>query len=147
MEPYEGKNNQITLTVRAAGSGDVYHDGEFLSLRVYASRDCYLKISHVDKDNMVQVIYPSVEKDNAFIKGGETRIIPDNTRFLLEYPYGVEYILVAAYDRPFTFVPQAPAQISRAVISRGLKVVTDGLRTEMDPVATAKYTYTIEPRP
>jgi TolB-like protein len=148
MEPYEGKNNRITLTVKAAGSDDVYHDGEFLSLRVYANRDCYLKISHVDKDNMVQVIYPLVEKDTAFIRGGETRIIPDNTRFFLEYPYGVEYILVAAYDRPFTFVPQAPAQqISRAVISRGLKVVTEGLRTEMEPIATAKYTYTIEPRP
>jgi TolB-like protein len=146
MEPYEGKNNRITLTVTTTGSGDVYHDREFLSLRIYASRDCYLKITRVDKDNMVKVIYPFGEKDSAFIRGGQTRIISDNTRFLLEYPYGIEYILVAAYDKPFTFVPQAEAQISRAVISRGLKVVAADTRTEMDPVATAKCRYTIEPR-
>ncbi|MDR1904071.1 MAG: DUF4384 domain-containing protein [Treponema sp.] len=147
MEPYEGKNNRITLTVTKSGLNNVYYDGEFLALQIYASRDCYLKITHVDKDNMVQVIYPLGEKDTAFIRGGQTRTMPDNTRFLLQYPYGTEYILVAAYDGPFTFVPQAPAQMSRSLISRGLRVLREDTFTEMEPIATAKYSYTILPRP
>jgi hypothetical protein len=61
-------------------------------------------------------------------------------------PFGEEYILVAAYDQPFTPGAGGGGSISDAAISRGL-VVESGEGAEkgkpISPMATAKFSYTI----
>jgi hypothetical protein len=98
----------------------------------------------VDVNGITQVIYPVSAQDNNFIRGGQTRRIPDNTRYRMNQPFGEEMILVAAYDRPFTS-GQVSGTLNAATITRGLTVESDN-RTTMSPSATAKFSYTILPR-
>jgi hypothetical protein len=146
VDPYAGKNNHFTFTVSPDDLDGVYYDGEYMTMRVYSDRDCYFRIVHVDVNGTAQVIYPTDRRDNNFIRAGETRRIPDNTRFRMGAPFGEEYILVAAYEQPFTPGAGSGDRISDTVISRGLVVESDegtGKGKAMNPVATAKFSYTI----
>jgi hypothetical protein len=141
LEPYNGKNNAFTLSVSPDDLDGIYYDGEYMTLRLYAARDCYFQITHVDVDGNTQVIYPSSSRDNNFIHAGEMRQIPDNTRFRLRAPFGEEYILVAAYDRPFTPAGSGATPLSDSAVARGMDVLGGDA-----PVATAKFSYTILPK-
>jgi len=146
VDPYAGKNNKWAFTVTPDVLDGIYYDGDLMSMRVYSARDCYFRIIHVDVNGSTQVIYPASARDNNFIRAGETRSIPDNTRFRMGAPFGEEIILAAAYDRQFTLNPSsAAAPLSADSITRGLTVESDN-RTAMSPSATAKFSYTILPR-
>jgi hypothetical protein len=146
VDPYAGKNNPFTFTVSPDDLDGLYYDGEYMSMRLYSEGDCYFRIVHVDVNGTAQVIYPTTGRDNNFIRAGETRRIPDNTRFRMGPPFGEEYILVAAYDQPFTPGAEAGGRISEAVISRGIVMESNegaGKGSPLSPVATAKFSYTI----
>jgi hypothetical protein len=146
VDPYAGRNNRFIFTVSPDDLDGVYYDGEYMTMRIYSERDCYFRIVHVDVNGTAQVIYPTNYRDNNFIRAGESRRIPDNTRFRMGAPVGEEYILVAAYDQPFTPGAGAGGRVSDAVISRGLIVESDagvGNGSPISPVATAKFSYTI----
>jgi hypothetical protein len=89
------------------------------------------------------VIYPVSPRDNNFIKAGETRQIPDNTRFRMTRPYGEEMILVGAYEKPFAIQGNSTAPLSNQLLVRGITVEREDTRTDIRPVATAKFTYRI----
>jgi len=146
VDPYAGKNNKWTFTVTPDVLDGIYYDGDLMSMRLYSARDCYFRIIHVDVNGITQIIYPTSAQDNNFIRAGETRRIPDNTRFRMGSPFGEEMILAAAYERPFTLNPQSGAgTLSADSITRGLTVESDN-RTQMSPSSTAKFSYTILPR-
>ena len=144
VDPYAGRNNQWTFTVTPDVLDGIYYDGDYMTMRLYSARDCYFRIIHVDVNGGTQVIYPTSARDNNLIRAGETRRIPDNTRFRMGPPFGEELILVAAYERPFTLNPQS-GTLSADSITRGLTVESDN-RTQMSPSVTAKFSYTILPR-
>jgi hypothetical protein len=139
VDPYSGRNNSWNFTVTPDVLDGIYRDGDYMSMRIYSAQDSYFRIIHVDVNGDSQVIYPLSERDNNFIRAGETRRIPDNTRYRLGAPFGEEIILVAAYDRPFAS-GQVSGTLSADSIIRGLTV--EG----MAPAATAKFSYTILPR-
>jgi hypothetical protein len=146
FDPYAGKHNPFAFTVSPDDLDGVYYDGEYMTMSIYSAQNCYFRIVHVDVNGTAQVIYPADRRDNNFIPAGETRRIPDNTRFRMGAPYGEEYILVAAYDQPFASGPGAGGRIADGVISRGLVVEADegtGTGRPISPVATAKFSYTI----
>jgi len=146
VDPYAGKNNKWNFTVSPDVLDGIYYDGDYMSMRLYSARDCYFRIIHVDVNGSAQIIYPTSARDNNFIKAGETRAIPDNTRFKMGSPFGEEIILVAAYDRPFTLATSSAATpISADNITRGLTVEGDN-RAAMSPSVTAKFSYTILPK-
>jgi hypothetical protein len=145
IAPYDGAHNAFKFTVTADDLDGVYHDGEYMTMRVYAERDCYFKIIHIDVNGAAQVIYPTSTRDDNFIKAGAARRIPDNTRFRLVAPFGEEYILAAAYERPFTLSSTAAGPLSDALITRGLIVQDEATRADTRPAATAKFSYTILP--
>jgi uncharacterized protein YkuJ len=143
---YAGTDNPFQLTVQTDKTNQEYHDGDYMTMQIYSARDAYLKVTHIDVNGNAQVIYPVSFQDNNFIRAGQTRQIPDNTRFRMTKPYGEEIILVAAYDAPFTVNPQnTAAPLSNNVLMRGLVVENTGTLTDMHPVATAKCTYRINP--
>jgi hypothetical protein len=146
LDPYGGKNNRFAFTVTPDDLDGVYYNGEYMTMRIYSERDCYFRIVHVDVNGTAQVIYPTTARDDNFIRAGETRRIPDNTRYRMGAPFGEEYILVAAYDRPFVPGTEGAGQISDSAISRGLTVEEQGAGGQMSSVATAKFSYTILPR-
>jgi len=142
--PYAGANNTWLFTATPDALDGIYYDGDSMSMQIYAQRDCYFRIIHIDVNGNTQVIYPTSARDNNFIKAGQTRRIPDNTRYRMGPPFGEEMILAAAYDRPFTPAPQS-VPLSADSISRSMTVEGDN-HTAMTPSATAKFSYTILPR-
>jgi hypothetical protein len=147
VQPYAGGNNRFAFTVTPDDLDGVYYEGEYMSMRLYSERDCWFRIVHVDVNGTAQVIYPTASRDNNFIRAGETRSIPDNTRYRMGAPYGEEYILTAAYDRPFRSEPGNGARISSGEITRGLTVEpAESGGSAQSPLATAKFSYTILPR-
>jgi len=141
---YSGGNNKWAFTVTPDVLDGIYYNGDLMSMLIYSARDCYFRIIHIDVNGNTQVIYPTSPNDNNFIRAGQTRRIPDNTRFRMGPPYGEEIILAAAYDRPFTS-GQLSGPLSADNITRGLTVESD-TNTAMSPSATAKFSYTILPR-
>jgi len=144
VDPYAGKNNKWNFTVTPDVLDGIYRDGDLMSMRIYSQRDCYFRITHVDVNGSVQIIYPLSPDDNNFIKAGQTRRIPDNTRFRMGPPFGEEIILVAAYDKPF-LPGQSSGTLSSDSIARGI-FVEDDSHAQMSPSVTAKFSYTILPR-
>ena len=142
--PYSGNNNRWNFTVTPDVLDGIYYDGDYMTMRIYSARDCYFRVIHVDVNGYTQVIYPVSSRDNNFIRAGETRRIPDNTRFRMHDPYGEEMILVSAYDQPFV-QGQISGSFSADSIARGLTVV-DNNRASISPSATARLFYTILPR-
>ena len=140
IAPYSGKDNAFTLTVTPDDLDGIYYDGEYMTMQLYAERDCYFKISHLDVNGVIQVIYPVSSQENNFIRAGETRRIPDTARFRLGSPFGEEYILVAGYSKPFSIKNEGEERLSASAISRGL------YREDAQPFATAKFAYTILPK-
>jgi hypothetical protein len=144
VAPYSGGNNKWAFTVTPDVLDGIYYNGDLMSMQVYSARDCYFRIIHIDVNGNTQVIYPTSANDNNFIRAGQTRRIPDNTRFRMGPPYGEEIILAAAYDRPFT-PGQQSGPLNADNITRGLTVESDN-HTAMAPSATAKFSYTILPK-
>lgn len=145
LDPYAGKSNRWGFTVTPDVLDGIYYSGDYMSMRVFSERDAYFRIIHVDVNGNTQVIYPATEQDNNFIRAGETRGIPDNTRYRMGPPYGEEIILAAAYDRPFTLTGQGAAPLSADNITRSF-TVNSNTNTAMNPSVTAKYNYTILPK-
>jgi hypothetical protein len=145
LAPYEGAYNAFGLELRPNDLDGVYYDGEYMNFFITAARDCYFKITHVDVYGNSRRIYPLDRRDNNFLRAGERRLIPDNARYRLNAPFGEEYILIAAYERPFNVSAEPAAPVSRESISRGLTV--ESAEGPAVPAATAMFSYTILPRP
>lgn len=142
---YSGTGNPWRFTVQTDPSGGDYRDGDYMTLRVYSEKDAWFKITHIDVNGTAQVIYPVSPHDNNFIKAGETRQIPDNTRFRMTKPYGEEMILTGAYEKAFVIQSNRAAPVSNHLLVRGLVVEQENAQADMRPVATAKFTYRIGP--
>ncbi|MDR1029555.1 MAG: DUF4384 domain-containing protein [Treponema sp.] len=142
---YSGTDNLWRFTVQTDRSSGDYHEGDYMTLRIYAEKDAYFKVTHIDVNGSAQVIYPASPQDNNFIKAGETRQIPDTTRFRMTKPYGEEMILVGAYQRPFVMQTERAAPLSNQFLTRGIVVEREDTRTDMRPAATAQFTYRIGP--
>jgi hypothetical protein len=141
---YSGAGNPWRFTVQTDRSGGEYRDGDYMTLLIHSEKDAYFRITHVDVNGSAQVIYPVSPRDNNFIRAGETRQIPDNTRFRMTRPYGEEMILAAAYEKPFVVRTQDAAPLSNRLLVRGIIVESEDT-TAMRPAATAKFSYRIGP--
>jgi len=142
---YSGLDNPWRFTVQTDKTSGNYHDGEYMTMRIYSEKDAWFKVTHIDVNGNAQVIYPVSPIDNNFIKAGQTRQIPDNTRFKMTRPYGEEMILVGAYEKPFVIQTNLGGPLSNNLLVRGITVEREDSRTEMRPVATAKFAYSIGP--
>jgi len=143
VEPYEGTDNEWTFTICPDALDGIYYDGDFMSVYLYSSQDCYFRLIHVDVDGNMQVIYPVSPRDNNFIHAGQTRTIPDNTLYLMKQPFGEEMILASAFEQPFALGSfSTSALLSEETISRSFTVESDS-EEEMTPSVTANFSYTI----
>jgi hypothetical protein len=145
IAPYTGKSNKWVFTVTPDVLDGIYRDGSYMSMQLYSEQDCYFRIIHIDVNGNAQIIYPVSANDNNFIRAGQTRRIPDNTRYRMGPPFGEEIILAAAYERPFTLnIQSGAAPLSADALSRNMTAESDGNKP-MSPSATARFNYTILP--
>jgi TolB-like protein len=146
IAPFGGRDNAFGFTVKADDLDGVYHAGQYMTMRLYAEKDCYFRILHVGVGGNVQTLYPRSPGDDNFIKAGQTRRIPDNTRFKIAAPFGEEYILAAAYSSRFEAALSGGAMPpGTAGLTRDIIVEEEQSHKEMRPLATAKFSYTTLP--
>ena len=146
VERYSGEDNKWVFSVTPDVLDGIYQDGDFMFMHIYSAQDCYFRILHIDVNGNTQVIYPVSEKDNNFIRAGETRRIPDNTLYRMGPPFGEEIILAAGYDQPFSVTPSSGIHpFSPEIIAGSFTVESDG-NAAMSPSVTAKFSCTILPR-
>ena len=142
---YSDLGNPWRFTVQTDKINGDYHDGEYMTMHIYSEKDAWFKVTHIDVNGNAQVIYPVSPNDNNFIKAGQTRQIPDNTRFRMTKPYGEEMILVGAYEKPFAIQSSSAMPLSNNILVRGITVERVDIGTDMRPIAVAKFTYRIGP--
>jgi hypothetical protein len=132
-----------------------YFDGDAMTISLYASRDCWFKVYHIDVNNQMQLIYPSQTDRNNTLRANTVRVIPDNTVFKLGAPYGEETILAVFSGIPFENlekdmlypVPATRDSINRAAGRRGLTVQQAANIPDAPPEKTmaVRFSYTILP--
>jgi hypothetical protein len=69
---YSGQGNPWRLTVQTDKNSGDYHEGDYMTLRIYSEKGAWFKVTHIDVNGNAQVIYPVSPRDNNFIKAGET---------------------------------------------------------------------------
>jgi hypothetical protein len=108
-----------------------YFDGEELKISLWADRDCYVKVYHIDVNGAMQLLYPNSINRNNFLPANAEKIIPEpgTTRINIEAPYGQETILVFASTRQFPGV-EAEFQQVRQAGRETLRVVSRGARLQ-----------------
>lgn len=146
ISEYNGKNNQFKFTINSDKPNATYHDGDFINFKIYSEKDCWFKVTHIDKDMLMQDIFPADGEDDNFIKGGTTRLIPGENRFQLTKPYGEEFVLIAAYEKQFVIEYGPDQQASSTALTKGLKDIKPkggSTYTSLPPVATAQFTYSL----
>lgn len=107
-----------------------YFDGEELKITLWADRDCYVKVYHIDVNNKMQLLYPNSINRNNFLPANMEKLIPEpgTTRINVEAPYGQETILVFASTGQFPNIEAEFQQVQEANrgtlsgISRGARL-------------------------
>jgi hypothetical protein len=64
------------------------YDGEELRINLWASRDCYVKVYHIDAEKKTQMIFPNRLDGDNFLRANTEIIIPGNGGFRLHAPFG-----------------------------------------------------------
>jgi hypothetical protein len=151
--PAPSPPGELTAQIWPDKESRTYVDGETMSISLYASRDCWFKVYHIDVDNRMRLIYPNQNDRNNTLKANTLRVIPENTVFQLGAPYGEETILAVFSDRPFenleaelsAAIPATRESISRAAGQRGLSVQTKAAASPQETSRAARFSYTIVP--
>jgi hypothetical protein len=132
-----------------------YIDGNSMTIGLYSSKDCYVKVYHIDVNNNLQLIYPNrIDRDNT-LKADTERLIPEKSSFVLGAPYGEETILAVFSSKQFenledellTPVPASRETLGRAASGRGL-IVEAGNPARTSPpeqIVSRRFNYTIIP--
>ena len=139
-----GESDLDVFVTTSRGEGGVYHDGEELLLYILASKDCYIKIFHIDVTgrNTVQ-IFPNSYEVNNYLPGGKLLRFPGDRapfRFTLTAPYGSEYIKVIAGTRQFQNQGSSFQNLGPA--TRGL-ILQQVAIEDQEIMAEAQVSYTI----
>jgi hypothetical protein len=110
------------------GDGGTYLDGERMVVNFFASRDCYIRIFHIDVNRQMKPIFPNQYFRDNSIKSKKLYRIPDSSypfTFDLGEPFGTEFIKVIASTVAFTDKVEAFDDLGSAakgLVTRGLNV-------------------------
>ncbi|PKL08790.1 MAG: hypothetical protein CVV51_07150 [Spirochaetae bacterium HGW-Spirochaetae-7] len=144
------------LTVSAStdrGAGAAYRAGENLTVIVGVNKDAWVRVYHVDGAGQIQLIWPNrFSAGEGMVRSGAPILLPPDTSapysFLMEPPYGIEFIKVVASSVPFLDEQEDFSDLgSRAmeVMTRGLSVQGTGASSTKPEVAEALASYYIGP--
>ncbi|MBN2875843.1 MAG: DUF4384 domain-containing protein [Spirochaetales bacterium] len=133
------------------GSGGAYRSGEYLSVILGVNKDAYVRVYHVDGAGHIQMIWPNRfgGGDGKVRAGTPVRLPPDASApyaFLMEPPYGTEFIKVVASTVPFGDSKADFSDLGTGISvmsTRGLAVV--GGSSKAVEVAEALASYNIGP--
>ena len=132
------------------GLSAAYFDGEELSLSVFASKDCWLKVYQIDGQGVVKLIFPNQFAANNQIPANKVVWIPSHGSpfaFKMGAPYGVETIRAVVSTSPFQAQETAFENLgsdTANVLSRGISLAVKKGSVE---TAQTQLQYTVNPAP
>ncbi len=142
---YSESSLKIHVTT-GRGDGGVYQTGEALELFILASRDCYIKIFHINSTGTSTTrIFPNQYESNNFLPGGRLLRFPGPQGpfvFRLTPPLGTEYIKIVAGEEPFSDSGKPFQDLGMA--TRGL-FLEEAPPLEQGDMAEAEVSFTIIP--
>ncbi|HOV64664.1 MAG TPA: DUF4384 domain-containing protein, partial [Spirochaetia bacterium] len=117
------------------GKGATYRNGEDMILNVYANRDCYIKIFHIDANKQLSLIFPNQWSRSNQIKKNTLYQIPDESYsfvWKLQPPFGTEFFKVIAQTEQFkdiedSFTPLGDA--TKGLVTRGIGTLKRDVQT------------------
>jgi hypothetical protein len=122
--------NFVIKTWTKRGDGGTYKDGEKMVINFFSSRDCFIKLYHIDVNGEISLIFPNPYLADNFITANTIYKIPDSRypfSFTLGAPYGIEFVKVIASTVQFTDIEESFTSMGKAGeydgVSRGLSVV------------------------
>ncbi len=119
----------LTVSVSTdRGAGAAYRDGEMLTVIVGVNKDAWVRVYHVNGSGHIQMIWPNRfgGGDGKIRAGAPVLLPPDKSSpysFLMEPPYGIEFIKVVASSVPFEDKEQDFSDLGTGagrVMTRGL---------------------------
>ncbi len=142
----------LTVSVSTdRGAGAAYRAGESLTLLVGVNKDAWVRVYHVDGAGSIQMIWPNRfgGGDGRILAGAPVLLPPDASApysFVMEPPFGTEFIKVIASSVPFQDAQDDFSDLGTVagrVMTRGLAV--QGASSVKVEVAEALASYYIGP--
>ncbi|MCP4706171.1 MAG: DUF4384 domain-containing protein, partial [candidate division Zixibacteria bacterium] len=91
------------LDVEIWTDDDEYYDGEDITIKFRANKDCYVIVYNIDTRGNVNLLYPSDQWDDTKIERDRIYRIPDSYDdydLTVRGPEGIEYIQIVASRTP-----------------------------------------------
>jgi hypothetical protein len=144
----------LTVSVSTdRGAGAAYRSGENLQVIVGVNKDAWVRVFHVDGAGRIQLIWPNrFSGGDGKVRPGAPILLPPDASapysFLMEPPYGTEFIKVVASNSPFEDKEQDFSDLGTSaskVMTRGLSVLGPGSASGKLEVAESLASYYIGP--
>jgi hypothetical protein len=149
----------LAIDVRPNSETRTYYDGEKLGVIVWADRDCFIKVYHIDVNNQMQLIFPNrldspgvqpVNRDNFLPADTELTVPRGAVDFVLHEPFGAETILVYASIAQFPDIEQEmfspgtrAARETVEALTRGGSLAGNGPNISAAAIVSARFTFSI----
>lgn len=126
------------------GNGAVYKKGEYLSLVLRATRDCYVRLYHIDQNGKMKYLFPKVIDNGRWapavksehqykLKAGQVYVLPQKNygaRWSVSEPFGLDRIKAVVSSLPFTDDPTNLGSVLVDNQSDWTTALTRGLQEE-----------------
>jgi hypothetical protein len=151
LSEFDTTHNRFEFQALLDRPDAMYRNGDYMSFKIHSSEDCWFLIQGLQLNGEIVTLYPTETREVNFIKGGDTRTLPDRGRFRLGGPpFGEEYILISAFKEQIT-IPTEPVKLDNANLKTKTRAIAKeeysegsvNIDVSVQPVARAKFSYTI----
>jgi len=114
------------------GQGADYYEGERITFKVSANRNCYIKVMYIQSTGEETLLLPNVYDRNNYVKAGQPIIVGKLGELIILPPFGKDTISVAASETPFSnLVDQLnlAAKLKQQYLTRSLSTPSQAVRT------------------
>jgi hypothetical protein len=121
-----------------------YIEGEQMTVYLLASKDCYVKVYHVDAEGAMKLLFPNRYNKDNFLKANTEYVVPKKpVSIVVEKPLGMESIWVQASGKPFENLEKEYVEVRNASVETVQTM--RGVRLDMDSAETgiAETSFTI----
>ena len=132
-------NQNINIQAFFNSESMTYLHRDELKLTVFADRDCYFKIIHIDVNNQIKMIFPTRSDNNNFLRANVGRNVFDNqNRYMLYGPYGAETLVFVASPVQFPNIEREYNEPWKAATEETIRAAAAGAGHARYPITIIK---------
>lgn len=121
------------------GQGADYYEGERITFKVSANRNCYIKVMYIQSTGEETLLLPNVYDRNNYVKAGQSVTVGKLGELLILAPFGKDTISVEASEMPFPKLDEQlniAAKSNQHYLTRSLSSPAHAVRTRAVGVGT-----------